>query len=206
MVGLAAVLMACTGAPTEVAEPRPEDPAVEVAPDPETPPETPPEVTEEPTCHDEPMEIWCGHGQGTFIAIMDGTQVSMEAGPQGWHIWTSMIVRNTEQLVRLSVDLVDVESGERVASGVLNKSLEPLAGGSWECEGLMVGWQSFLDLGEAPTVAARGVEPVALCGKELEMTIRLSDPFEGTLLGEGTARFIAQPDPVQDGPPCEVTP
>ena len=112
-----------------------------------------------------------GTGDSSFVPVSDGDDVTMIHGPQGgWHIWGSVRVSNTRDVVKIGFTAVDIESQKTVVD-VTNQVALAMEN---DCTGTYTGMYGFIDVEEL-AVEELDTPPELLCLHDLELTMTLTD-------------------------------
>ena len=129
-----------------------------------------------------------GTGDAEFESLADGDAVTMVYGPQGgWHIWGSVRVRNTRDVVKIHFTAFDTVS-QSIVVDVTNQVAIAMED---ECTGTYTGMYGFLDT-DPLAVGELDTPPELLCHHELILTMTLTDSAGRHL--EQTRTVTAAPD------------
>ncbi|MEC7242477.1 MAG: hypothetical protein VXW32_14675 [Myxococcota bacterium] len=139
-------------------------------------------------CRCEEASFDLGTGDAQFETVAEGEEVTMIYGPQGgWHIWGSVRVRNTRDVIKIHFTASDTVS----QSYVVDVTTQVALAMEDDCTGTYTGMYGFLDTD--PLIDGdRDTPPELLCYHELLLTMTLTDTAGRRL--EQTRRVIAAPD------------
>jgi hypothetical protein len=123
-----------------------------------------------------PPEVSVGQGQNEYLPLIDLQTVQVERGPQGGHhIWIALRMKNLLRSgSRTVITGVSPETSIEIAPFEVIFTFDPGEGGS--C--LLYGLRYQLD--------ARGVDYQPLLGKELDLTVTVTDRAGDS--GQGSRR------------------
>jgi hypothetical protein len=175
---LAAVGLACAGAPGPGRPPGPGDTG-------SAPGDT--------GCAAAGPSLDVGGGALAFEPVDELSDAVMVHGPQGgWHVLGSARVWNTTPIVRLNYTITVERTGARVSNNDLYVQLVPEP----PCAGVYPGMFGYLDV-SALADGDRDTPPELLVGEVLILAMRAED--EAGVVVEGALRVVAAPDPIDTG-------